>query len=230
MTQGRKGQSYISTSRIVLQNRTWTFPFPESGGICEEIQLNLQELVAWSSGMILALTIQERISERIVALIGVVSVPQNPEQIVESCLFSQERIQQRIGCRLSTFPYHFWWKKSWKRISEVRRLVVGTEIDSPLVIFLISVEVEKFPRASSSSAETTPAGRRRSTSSRREVFDGPLSGQSVYEQTSGVLWHTGSVRGDKVQEQDWVRDIQVRTLRTLADARSNDPVRSQASV
>ena len=61
-------------------------------------------------------------------------------------------------------------------------------------------------------------------------FDGPLSGQSVYEQTSGVLRHTESVRGDKVQEQDWVSDIQVRTLRTLADARSNDPARSQASV
>ena len=36
---------------------------------------------------------------------------------------------------------------------------------------------------------TTPAGRRKSSSSRREVFDGPLSGQSVYEQTSGVLRH-----------------------------------------
>ena len=49
---------------------------------------------------------------------------------------------------------------------------------------------------------TTPAGRRKSSSSRREVFDGPLSGQSVYEQSSGVLLHTESVRGDKVQEQD----------------------------
>ena len=37
---------------------------------------------------------------------------------------------------------------------------------------------------------TTPAGRRRSSSSRREVSDGPLSSQSVYEQTSGVLRHT----------------------------------------
>ena len=77
---------------------------------------------------------------------------------------------------------------------------------------------------------TTPAGRRRSSSSRREVFDGPLSGQSVYEQTSGFLRHTESVRGVKIQEQDWVSDIQVLTLRTLADARSNDPARSQASV
>ena len=49
----------------------------------------------------------------------------------------------------------------------------------------------------------TPAGRRRSSSSRREVFDGLLSGQSVHEQTSGVLRHTQSVRDDKVQEQDW---------------------------
>ena len=52
--------------------------------------------------------------------------------------------------RLSTFPNHGdfpvpqVWKKSWKKFSENRRLVVGTEIDS--------VEVEKFPRASSSSA------------------------------------------------------------------------------
>ena len=91
-------------------------------------------------------------------------------------------------------------------------------------------------------------------------FDGPLSGQSVYEQTSGVFRHTESVRVCKVQGQNWrqaleqksrapparpsdditaqslsvpcgqsVSDIQVRTLRTVADARSNDVVRSQAS-
>ena len=91
-------------------------------------------------------------------------------------------------------------------------------------------------------------------------FDNPLSSQSVYEQTIGVLRHTGSVRGDKVQELDLkqaleqksrapparprgditarshsvpggrsVRMNQVQTLRTVADARSNDPVRSQAS-
>ena len=86
-------------------------------------------------------------------------------------------------------------------------------------------------------------------------FDGPLSGQCVCEQTSGVLRHTESVRGDKVQEQDLrqaleqksrapparprcditarsharrpkCQDDQVQTLRTVADARSNDPVRS----
>ena len=32
-------------------------------------------------------------------------------------------------------------------------------------------------------------------------FSGPLSGQSVYEQTSGVLRHTESVRDDKVQNR-----------------------------
>ena len=53
---------------------------------------------------------------------------------------------------METFPYHRWWKKLWKRFFENRRLVVCTEIVSPLVTFLISVEVEKFPRASSSSA------------------------------------------------------------------------------
>ena len=98
------------------------------------------------------LTLQERISERIVVLFVVVSVPQIQEQIVELCWYSQEQIQQRVGDRLSTFPYHRWWKKSWKRFSESRRLVVCTEIDSPLENFLTSVEVDKFPRASSSSA------------------------------------------------------------------------------
>ena len=82
-------------------------------------------------------------------------------------------------------------------------------------------------------------------------FDGPLSGQSVYEQTSGVLQHTESVRDDDVQEQDWrharprgditaqshsvsagqsVCDIQVRTLRTVVDARSNVSDGSSRSV
>ena len=98
------------------------------------------------------LTFQERMSVHIVALFVVVSVPQIQEQIVELCFYSQEQIQQRTGDRLSTFPYLRWWKKSWKRFSENRWLVVGTEIDRPLENFLISVEVEKNPRASSSSA------------------------------------------------------------------------------
>ena len=33
-------------------------------------------------------------------------------------------------------------------------------------------------------------------------FDGPLSGQSVYEQTRGVLRHIENVQDDKVQVQD----------------------------
>ena len=98
------------------------------------------------------LTLQERISERIVVLFVVVSVHQIQRRIVDSCWYFQERIQQRTGDSLSTFPYHRWWKKLWKRFSKNRRLVVFTEIDSPLRKILISVEVEKFPRASSSSA------------------------------------------------------------------------------
>ena len=50
------------------------------------------------------LTLQARISERIVVLFVVVSVRQIQEQIVESCWYSQEQIQQRTGGRLSTFP------------------------------------------------------------------------------------------------------------------------------
>ena len=69
------------------------------------IQLTLQELAVWSSCMIPASNLQERISERIEASIVVVSVPQIQEHIVESCFYSQERIQQRTGGRLSTFPY-----------------------------------------------------------------------------------------------------------------------------
>ena len=42
-------------------------------------------------------------------------------------------------------------------------------------------------------------------------FDGPLSGQSVYEQTSGVLRHTESVRDDKVQEQDWRQPLEQKS-------------------
>ena len=39
-------------------------------------------------------------------------------------------------------------------------------------------------------------------------------GQSVYEQTSGVLRHTESVRGDKVQEQDWREALEQNSGRT----------------
>ena len=79
-------------------------------------------------------------------------VPQIQEQIVEIVFLLSGADSAAHWNRLSTFPYHRWWKKLWKRFSENRRLVVCTEIGSPLVIFLISVEVEKFPRASCSSA------------------------------------------------------------------------------
>ena len=54
--------------------------------------------------------------------------------------------------------------------------------------FLIPVEIEKSPQIELELERS---------------FDGPLFGQSVYEQTSGVPRHTESVRDDKVQEQDW---------------------------
>ena len=88
--------------------------------------------------------------------------------------------------------------------------MVCTEIDSPLENFLTSVEVDKFRRAR---VRDDPGRSPQIELEPERSFDGPLSGQSVYEQTSGVLRHTESVRGDKVQEQDWVSDIQVRTLR-----------------
>ena len=44
-------------------------------------------------------------------------------------------------------------------------------------------------------------------------FVGPLSGQSVYEQTSGVLRHTESVRDVKVHEQDWREALEQKSAR-----------------
>ena len=80
-----------------------------------------------------------------VVLLVVVSVPQIQEQFVESCWYSQEQISSALGTdsRLSRT------KKSWKKFSEVRLLVFGTETTA---LSDISVEVEKFPRTSSSSA------------------------------------------------------------------------------
>ena len=39
-------------------------------------------------------------------------------------------------------------------------------------------------------------------------FDGALSRQSVYEQTSGNLRHTESVQNDKVQKRDWRQKLE----------------------
>ena len=141
--------------------------------------------------------------------------------------------------------------------SESRRLVVGTEIDSPLEKNSLSPSRLKNFLVRRARVLDDPGRSPQIELEPERSFGGPLSGQSVCEQTSGVLRHTESVRDDKVQEQDWrqaleqkshappgppkrrhhctvslgamVSDIQVRTLRTVADTRSNDPVRSQAS-
>ena len=73
-----------------------------------------------------------------------------------------------------------------------------------------TVEVETLHRASSSSA-----GRLRQVAADRagagEKFRCPLSGQSVYEQTSAVFRHTVSVRDDKVQEQHWRQALEQKS-------------------
>ena len=58
-------------------------------------------------------------------------------------------------------------------------------------------------------------------------FDGPLSGQSVYEQTSGVLRHTESVRGDKVQEQD-LKQLEQKSRAPPARPRGDITARSHS--
>ena len=91
------------------------------------------------------------------------------------------------------------WSTLRSRFSRFSRTFVGRKE----ILFSTEIEAEKISSCVELECGTTPAGRRRSSSSRREVFDGPLSGQSVHEQTSGVLHGTESVRDDKVQEQDW---------------------------
>ena len=189
----RKEQSFMSACRIVLQSRTWTCPFPESGA---DSATHLGQIVDFP-------------------------VPQVVEEIVEE-------ISLRIG--------GWCWapKSSPSRLKNflVRRARVRDDPGR-------SPQIELEPERS---------------------FDGPLSGQSVYEQTSGVFRHTESVRDDKVHEQDWrhaleqksrapparpsdditaqshsvpggqsVSDFHVRTLRTVADARSNDAATPRAS-
>ena len=59
-------------------------------------------------------------------------------------------------------------------------------------------------------------------------FDGPLSGQSVYEQTSGVLQHTESVRDDKVQEQDWRQALEQKSRASPARPRGDITAQSHS--
>ena len=66
--------------------------------------MTLQVLAAWSSRMIPASPLQERISERIVASF-VVFFSSDARTNCGIVFISQERIQQRTGGRLSSFPF-----------------------------------------------------------------------------------------------------------------------------
>ena len=57
-------------------------------------------------------------------------------------------------------------------------------------------------------------------------FDGPLSSQSVYEQTCGVFRHTESVRDVKVQEQDWRQALEQKSR--APPARPCDDITAQS--
>ena len=65
------------------------------------------------------LTLQERISERIVVLFVVVS------RIRVGNLKSSLEANCRLSQTMETFPYHRSWKNSWKKFSLKRWLVVG---------------------------------------------------------------------------------------------------------
>ena len=134
------------------------------------------------------LTLQERISERIVVSFVVVSVPQFQEQIVVSCWCSQEQIQQRWR-QIVDFP------KTWRlsRTTGGRRnrgrdslriggllLVPKSTLSMLKKFFVLRARVRDD--AGRSPQIELQLGR---------SFDGPFSGQSVYEQTSG---------DDKVQD------------------------------
>ena len=75
----------------------------------------------------------------------------------------------------------------------------------------------------------TPAGRRRSSSSRREVLMAHFPASLSLSRLAGSSGTQKVCESAKSRNRTGGSDIQVRTLRTVADARSNDPVRSQAS-
>ena len=104
-------------------------------------------------------------------------------------------------------------------ISENRQLVVGTEIDSPLENFLFSAvrraRVRDDP-GRSPQIELEPE---------REVFDGHFPASPSMSRPNRVLRHTESVRGDKVQEQDW---RQGAGAKVAPPARPRDDITAQS--
>ena len=174
------------------------------------------------------LTLQERISQRIVVSFVVVQFLRFKNKLCKSCFYSQERIPQRTGtdCLLSRTT-------GGGRNCGRDSLRIGGWWFAPksTVLSKISLSPSRFKKflVRRARVRDDPGRSPQIELEPERSFGGPLSGQSVYEQTSGVLRHTKRVRDDKVQEQDWVSDIQVRTLRIVADTRSNDPARSQAS-
>ena len=92
-------------------------------------------------------------------------------------------------------------KKSWKKFSEVRLLVFGTETTALSDISLSPSRLKNF-LVRRARVRDDPGRSPQIELEPERSFVRPLSGQSVYEQTSGVLRHTESVRGHKVQEQD----------------------------
>ena len=172
------------------------------------------------------LTLQERISERIVVLFVFCFRSSDART---NCGNRVGTLKSRFSSALEADCRFSRTANCGDKFSKNRRLVVGTETTALSNISLSPSRLKNF-LARRARVRDDPGRSPQIELEPERSFDGPLSGQSVYEQTSGVLRHTESVRGDKVQEQDWVSDIQVRTLRTFADARSNDPARSQASV
>ena len=193
-------QSYMSACRIVRQSRTWTCPFPESGGIWEVIQL----------------TLKERISERIVEKIVVVSVPQIQEQIVEIVKKLSGADSAAHWGQIVEFPL--------QQTMETNSLRIGgwwwapQSTPSRLKNFLRRARV-RDDSGRSPQIELEP----------ERSFNGPLSGQSVHEQTSGVLWRTESVRDDKVQEQDWRQALEQKSRGAPPARPRGDITRCQAA-
>ena len=187
-------QSFTSVCRIVRQCRTWTCPFSESGGILRGDPVDPTRAHFRAHCCIICRCFSSSDSRTYCGIVLVLSGADSAahwRQIVE--FPNPWRLSRTTGGG----------RNRGRDSLRIGGWLLAPEIDS--------VEVEKFPRASSSSA-----GRPRQVVADRarageKFFDGPLSGQSVYEQTSGVLRHTESVRDDKVQEQDWRQALEQKS-------------------